>query len=356
MPRRERPLNTDSGDARLLRFAADLRLLRKKAGDPTYRQLARRAHYSAGTLSEAAGGRKLPSLAVTLAYVRGCDGDVTAWEERWRELSAHPTAGARKGEGESGNGTEATADPASPYVGLAAFQAEDAPRFFGRERIMEELLSRITERRIVVLLGASGAGKSSLLRAGLLARVRVGERPWLPVLFTPGALPLEELALRLLPTGATLADLHTELAGDPRGLHRFVRQALIGQPQETEMLIIVDQFEEVFTLCEDQEERARFIDLLLTAVRSRTSRCRVVMGVRADFYAHCTTHPLLLEALSEVQVPLGPMTADELRQAIVRPATHAGCMVEGALVSRLVADAAGQPGVLPLVSHALLET
>ncbi|GII85136.1 hypothetical protein Ssi03_31260 [Sphaerisporangium siamense] len=349
MPRRERPL--DAGDSELLRFAADLRLLRKKAGDPTYRQLARRAHYSAATLSEAASGRRLPTLAVTLAYVGACGGDAGEWEERWRELSAGtPPGGAAEATGEG--------EAHSPYVGLAALQAEDAPRFFGRDRLVDELLARSADQRVVVLVGASGAGKSSLLRAGLLARVRAAGGPCAPLLFTPGARPLEECAIQLASlTGATPGALHEELSGgDPRALHRLVRQALVTRPPEAEVLFVVDQFEEVFTLCRDERERALFVDLLVTAARAEGTRCRVVAGVRADFYAHCTTHPRLLEVLCEAQVAIGPMTADELRDAVVRPAAHAGLMVEGALVSRVVGDAAGQPGALPLVSHALLET
>ncbi|GAA2275998.1 hypothetical protein GCM10010149_18760 [Nonomuraea roseoviolacea subsp. roseoviolacea] len=353
MPRPERPL--DAGDSPLLRFAADLRALRRKAGDPTYRRLARLAHYSAATLSEAAAGRRLPTLPVTLAYVRACGGDEAEWEQRWRRISEERA--------------EPVDDGAAPYVGLASFQAEDAARFFGRERVTGELLRRVTEQRIVMVFGASGAGKSSLLRAGLLAAVqergrpapavsgRAGDRPWRALLFTPGAHPLEECAIHLARlSGGTPGPLRDELAADPRALHRLTRQFLGDEPPGTELLVIVDQFEEVFTLCHDEEERARFVGLLLTAARADGSRCRLVLGVRADFYAHCTSHPALLEALREAHLPLGPMTADELRRAVVQPAVRAGCIVEGALAARIVADAAGQPGALPLVSHALLET
>ncbi|NUW33063.1 helix-turn-helix domain-containing protein [Nonomuraea sp. SMC257] len=384
MPRPERPL--DAGDSPLLRFAADLRALRRKAGDPTYRRLARLAHYSAATLSEAAAGRRLPTLAVTLAYVRACGGDEAEWEERWRRISEEPAGPAPGGD-----------DGASPYVGLASFQAEDAARFFGRERVTGELLRRVAEQRIVMVFGASGAGKSSLLRAGLLAALRqpgrpsdatsahaasavrepgrpsgatsgdatsgdatsarAGDRLWRALLFTPGAHPLEECAIHLARlSGGTPGPLRDELAAEPRALHRLARQLLGDEPPGPELVVIVDQFEEVFTLCHDEAERARFVDLLLTAARAGGSRCRLVLGVRADFYAHCTSHPALLEALREAHLPLGPMTADELRQAVVQPAARAGHIVEGALASRIVADAAGQPGALPLVSHALLET
>ena len=152
MPRRERPLDTEDGTGR---FATGLRDLRAKAGNPPYRELGRRAHYSAGTLSDAAAGRKLPTLAVTLAYVQACGGDVADWERRWRETAA---ATGPAGEQDSGD--------TSPYVGLSAFTTGDADRFFGRERLVDLIATRLTQRGLIGVFGASGAGKSSLLRAG----------------------------------------------------------------------------------------------------------------------------------------------------------------------------------------------
>ncbi|SER58775.1 Helix-turn-helix domain-containing protein [Lentzea xinjiangensis] len=332
MPRRERPL--DAGDSALLRFARDLRLLRERAGSPTYRELSAETHYSPAVLSQAAAGRRLPSLQVTRAYVRACGGAEDEWEERWREVAAELEP------------PEPAAEPGtSPYVGLAAFRTEDAERFFGREALIRELVSRLGEHRVVVVVGASGSGKSSLLRAGL-----VPSWPGPVVLFTPGAHPLEECAIHLGRYAGAPTDPPAE---DSRWLHRSVRRVV---PDTTELVFVVDQFEEVFTLCRDQGERVRFIDQLLTAARAGNSGCRVVLGVRADFYAHCTTHPDLVEVLRDGQVTVGPMTADELRLAVVQPAVRARCTVETALVTRIVAEASGQPGVLPLLSHALLET
>ncbi|MCE6996787.1 XRE family transcriptional regulator [Saccharothrix sp. S26] len=294
LPRGERPL--DVGDSPLLRFAADLRALRDKAGGHSYRQLGARAHYSATTLSDAAGGRKLPTLAVTLAYVRACEGDVAEWEDRWRQVAAEvlPGSGPAADEGHP------------PYAGLAAYGTEDAEWFFGRDHLLDDLEQRIAHRRFVAVFGASGAGKSSLLRAGLVPRM----------------------------TGRVVVTSPSETA----------------DPDLDVDLLIVDQFEEVFTLWPDADRRAGYIDALLT------SRCKVVIGVRADFYGHCAQHPALVEALTDGQLLLGPMGPEELRQVIMQPAVKASCTVETALVSRLIADATGQPGVLPLMSHALLET
>lgn len=336
MPRREQPL--ESGDDVLLRFARDLRQLREKAGSPTYRQLSARAHYSAAALSEAASGRKLPSRAVMLAYVNACEGDIAAWEERWRDIAA-------------ASAVEPDNCDSAPYVGLAAFQTGDADRFFGRDNLINELLAGVREHRFLGVFGASGSGKSSVLRAGLVARLQV-DHP--AIVITPGPRPMEEFAVRLATLlGASPAVLLAEFAADPRNLQLRVRQALAAKPAD--LILVVDQFEEVFTLC-GFAERNWLITALTEAAFAERSRTRVVLGVRADFYAHCGRHPRLAGALRNAQVLVAAMTSDELRLAITGPAERVGCRVETALVSRLIAVTAYQSGDLPMVSHALLET
>ncbi|MGI5192942.1 XRE family transcriptional regulator [Streptomyces sp. CA-288835] len=346
MPRKERPLDAESGP--LLELAAGLRQLRQKAGNPPYRELANKAHYSISTLSSAASGQRLPTLAVTLAYVRACDGDLEEWERRWREAAECL-------------GSEAHTDPDSaeacgtppPYAGLRSFREQDAEWFFGRERLVEELAERLERQRFVVVIGASGSGKSSLLRAGLVPLLRPVATT---VVLTPGPRPLEECAVRLgALAGVTPGGLYEELREDPANLGRVVRQA-IARSGADELVLVVDQFEETFTLCPDDTERNRFIAALVTAASAETGRCRVALGVRADFYAHCTHHAPLVEAMRDAQVPVGPMSLDELRRAVVKPAQQAGLTVEGALLASLTAQAHGQAGVLPLLSHALLQT
>ena len=354
VPRRERPL--ESHDTAVLRFAADLRRLREKAGNPTYRELSRRAHYSPATLSEAAGGRKLPSLAVTLAYVTACGDDPDDWQARWRAVIAESEAAAAHG----GDPPEGDDRPA-PYVGLAAFQPADADWFFGRDRVIDNLLTKVRERRFLGVFGASGSGKSSVLRAGLIAHARTnglsGSGPQPTLLLTPGPHPLEECAVQLASyTGASAATLRSEFAADPEHLHLRVRQAMADQPAEIDLVLVIDQFEEVFTLCHDNDEQKRFIAALVFAATTATSRVRVILGVRADFYGHCGQHPELVAALHDAQILIGAMTTSELREAVTGPASVAGAIVESALVTRLITDANGQPSVLPLVSHALLET
>ncbi|MFI9389021.1 hypothetical protein [Kutzneria sp. NPDC052558] len=339
MPRSEQPLG--SGDDPITSFARDLRKLRADAGSPTYRELGRRTHYSASTLAEAASGKRLPSLAATLAYVRACGGDTGDWERRWHSI----VAADRVDPPES--------DERAPYVGLAAFQAEDADRFFGREELVEQLLARVATQRFLAVFGASGAGKSSILRAGLVA----GRNDAPVLLFTPGRHPVEECAIRLAAwIGWSSVSLRTELAADPEALHLHVRQALADRDDNADLLIVVDQFEEVFTLCQDPAEREQFLAALLHAARARTSQVRVVLGVRTDFYTHCAAHPELVAALQDAQVLVGPMTAEQLRSAISRPAVDAGFRLENALMATIMAETAGELAVLPLVSHALLET
>lgn len=316
MGRPERPLDPEAGPVQ--RLAHELRALRRAAGGPSYREMAREAGFSATTLSQAAAGERLPSLAVLQGYVRACGGDPGDWEPRWKEAE---TAVAVSGDGDDG----------APYRGLARFEPGDRHLFFGRDRMIEELCRLVSDHRLAVLFGASGSGKSSLLRAGMIPRIReeitrLGGTAVLRV-FTPGERPAQTYGRLLAPSAA---------AG-PVGW------------------VVVDQFEEVFTLCRDRAERARFIDLLLAA-RDPGNRLRVLLIVRADFYARCAEHRALADVLSGAGMLLGPMTADELREAVVRPAQAAGLLVERELTARIVEDVLDQPGALPMLSHALLET
>ncbi|MEK2494806.1 hypothetical protein WN990_35200 [Kitasatospora purpeofusca] len=368
MPRRESPL--DPGDGSLLRFAGDLRALRERAGSPPYRQLALRAHCSAASLSVAAGGRRLPSLAVTLAYVQACGGDVREWRHRWQLLAAElaAEAAARRRALDVGR---------APYPGAAAFEAVDADRFFGREALLDRLVSVLAERRLVIVTGPSGAGKSSLVRAGLLTRlgwspgVAAGagngngdgpgdgaERPrtgdGVPVaLLTPGERPMEAYALALARLGQPAA----RATRDPSG------------PTAGDPVLVVDQGEQLRTRCRDAAERVRFLDALVALAACAPERppagpagaeragCRVVLVIRSDQSGPLLAeHPGLAEAARHAVVPVGRPAPVELRRAITEPALRAGCTVEGALLAVLISTAAYQPGGLSLVSAALAAT
>ncbi|WP_306337948.1 hypothetical protein [Streptomyces sp. KL118A] len=318
MGRREKPVDPAAGPT--ARFAVELRKLRSEAGGIAYRALAERTGYSITALSQAAAGEKLPSLPLTLAYAKACGGDAQDWERRWH-------AAARE-ESETAAAAEDTAE--APYRGLARFEPGDAHLFFGRGQLTDDLTQLVQQHPVTVVFGPSGSGKSSLLRAGLIPRLRHFEdaalRPAAIRILTPGAHPLRTHAHVLTPVAA---------AGDT--------------------WLVVDQFEEAFTLCHDPTERAGFITRLLAA-RHPESRLRVLLGVRADFYTRCLEHPELAATVRKSSLPVGPMTASELREAIVKPATAAGLTVERTLTTHLVDQAATEPGSLPLLSHALLET
>ncbi|MFJ2770463.1 hypothetical protein [Streptomyces sp. NPDC087300] len=320
MPGRpENPLDPSAGA--VARFAADLRKLRAEAGGPTYRVMARRAAQGASTLSQAAAGARLPTLPVALAYVRACGGEPVEWEARWREAAAE-TAAAPRADDE---------DAESPYRGLARFEPADAHLFFGRDELTEQLLQAATAHRFTAVFGPSGSGKSSLLRAGLIPRLRTWDAAALP----------RPAALRVLTPGEHPVRTHD--------------RALVPKDADGDTWLIVDQFEELYTLCADRAERDRFIDRLLTCL-DPTSRLCVVICVRADFLGHCSQHPALTAALRHATVLAGPMNPEELRAAVVRPAQAAGLIVERSLTARMLDEAGGEPGALPLLSHALLET
>ncbi|MFJ9634599.1 hypothetical protein ACIRU8_43600 [Streptomyces sp. NPDC101175] len=315
--RPEIPLDPEAGPVQ--RFAHELRMLRRQAGGPTYRAMARRCAYASATLSEAAAGERLPSLPVALAYAAVCGGDAVEWERRWNQA-------AREEQQEQ----PAFDDGArGPYMGLARFEPDDHDRFFGRDRLTADLVRTAGRHRFTGLIGMSGSGKSSLLRAGLIPALRRAD---------PSARPA---AIRILTPGEQPAIQHAA--------------ALAPADGEGDTWVLVDQFEEVFTLCHDSAERAEFIEALLTAL-DESSRLRVVIAVRADFYGRCGEHHGLAHALQRANLLVTPMSREELREAIVGPAAADGLVLERSLSARIIDEVADEPGSLPLMSHALVET
>ncbi|MFI7121904.1 hypothetical protein [Amycolatopsis sp. NPDC049868] len=282
-----------------------------------------------------------------MAYVAACRGSAEEWERRWHAVAADLY--------EQHDEPSCVGDMNVPYVGLAAYGPDDTDRFFGRERLVDDLAARVHRQRFLAVFGPSGVGKSSILRAGLIPKLKAGGAGPL-ILLTPGPHPLSELSVHLARhLGTTASVVRAELATNPLEITTLSQQILIDKDAGAAVIVVVDQFEEVFTLCHDLDERSQFIDILLSAAKD-DSRCRTIIGVRADFYSHCAEVSDLAVALQDAQVTVGPMTAEEMRRAISRPAVRAGCTVETSLVTTLVGHAHGQAGVLPLVSHALLET
>ncbi len=262
-----------------------------------------------------------------------------------------------------------------PYPGLTAFEEQDAALFFGRDAEVGWLLDKLKPRgdpagpqlgrRFLAVVGASGSGKSSLVRAGLIPALRKGRLPgsaaWPVAVVKPGAQPLESLAVALGATeGLAAAAVPNprafidEMAKDARALHLAVRTALFGRPESARAVVFVDQFEEVFTLCTNDGQRAAFIDTLTYAALEPVGPTVVVLSMRSDFYGQCAAHPQLVKALSDDrQVLVGPMQREALREAIERPAALGGRALEPGLTELLLNDVERQPGALPLMQHAL---
>ena len=278
--------------------------------------------------SRAAAGRS--DLSEVEAELAGKVIDLQLAREQARAL-AGPVTPAR-----------VAAEGICPFKGLASFEPVDADYFFGRERLVAELVARLVGAGFLGIVGPSGSGKSSVLRAGLLPALAGGVLPgsegWRRLLLRPGERPLEELR-RVLVSGAE----------DP------LAEALDALPADARLLLAVDQLEELFTACRSDAERAAFADTLARAAADPDGRAVVVVALRADFYGRFAAYPALAELLGGNHVLVGPMQASELRRAVELPAGRVGLRVEPELADALVDDVEGEPGALPLLSTALLE-
>lgn len=264
------------------------------------------------------------------------------------------------GDAESGSGAGRYAADECPYQGLAAFQARDSDRFFGRDELVLDLVGRLRQHRVLVVGGASGSGKSSLVRAGLIPAIRAGALPdsaqWPAVVFAPGADPLKELEYQLRKLvdnlQVNLPDDFFSATDDTRWrrMVEYITDATGG------ILICIDQFEELFTFNHERKT----LDHILAAFASMSdpseSLIRLVFVIRADFYASASRFPWLAEVISRNQVLVGPMTRKEMHKAITEPARRARLSLDKNLVDAVLEDSGATTGTLPLVSHALAET
>ncbi|SMD23426.1 hypothetical protein [Lentzea albidocapillata] len=349
-------------------FAERFALLYAEAGDPPLKRVtesvarARRTdeqgrplRVPAQRVSDWRRGRNVPArfsaLSAVLEVLVGearkrrpqpaIDGlyELDVWRALWEAALASPV-------------TETDTPPQEdnsvcPYMGLSAFGPRDANWFFGRETATNALLERLNDNGITMLVGASGAGKSSLMKAGVLPRLDKEA-----VVISPGTDPLKEFALQVPELihvlEAAAADVQEDLTHEV--------QLAVG-----DRVVIVDQFEEAFTLGGDENRLRIFVQ----ALHAAAEKSAVVLGVRADFYARCLDFPELAEALQSRQMVLGAMSAAELRDAVTSPAKAAGLQLEAGLVDLMLRDLgthnrrgkdAYDAGALPLLSHALLVT
>ncbi len=247
-----------------------------------------------------------------------------------------------------------------PYRGLLTFRESDAEHFFGRDALVADLVERAGRAPFLAVLGASGSGKSSVVRAGLIPMLKGGALPgserWRYVTFKPGPQPLEELATRLATLhggdlGSKLA-LVGQLAQGDRALLRAARLILDGS-QDERLALVVDQAEELWTQAQP-EQRDRFINLLLVAAEAPAAPVLTVLTMRADFLHRALERRALAERIERSVAFVGLMTPDELREAIVRPAEAAGGFEPG-LADELIAQALDRPGALPLLEYTLQE-
>ncbi|MFE0453333.1 hypothetical protein ACFW2D_18995 [Streptomyces sp. NPDC058914] len=430
-----------SGSGARTAFAERLALLYKEAGNPPLKRVSeavarlqrvdergRPVRVSAQRISDWRRARNVPAQFTALAAVlhvlvpearrlrpvpvsTGLY-DLSQWQRLWERAVADPVGdGTDRAEEEKPPG-----DPppvpggVCPYRGLASYRQEDARWFFGRERSTEALAAQLHTAEeaggLVMLVGASGAGKSSLLSAGLVPALRNGPpgaedgRSRKVLQLVPGADPLAELTCSI-PELAQVVARHTTdpEASEPGAPHfaQAVRDAVTAWARRPEPsappssssappssssaspapptasacsgrpVVIVDQFEETFTLCPDETTRRTFVQLLHAAsTPGRTGApapVLVILGIRADFYEQCLGYPELADALQHRHMVLGPLTSTELREAVTGPAKAVGLELEPGLAELIVREVsadgprgAHDAGVLPLLSHALLAT
>lgn len=248
---------------------------------------------------------------------------------------------------------------ANPYKGLHAFSESDESTFYGRDALVAELLRRIDHGdRLVAVVGPSGSGKSSVVRAGLIPRVRKVRAPsgedWVVAQMVPGAHPFIELEAALLKARLDGPDSVAEqlMSGDTAVLRAGLR---VLQDSDSRLLLVIDQFEELFTLVDDRAERERFLRALLVALDDPHGRITVVLTLRADFYDRPLLHPDFGRRLGDAVVNVTPLTPQELEDAALKPAQAAGVAVEPRLLGRLLGDVVGEPGALPMFQYALTE-
>ncbi len=246
-----------------------------------------------------------------------------------------------------------------PYVGLNPFRAEDKEYFFGREKVTTEVVKQLGEKHLLVIIGPSGSGKSSLLHAGILPAIEAGQilpeskawRRYPPI--TPGRTPLANLKLMLQSGrdgqagGVPEAEAFKQ---SPTALLEYLDGA-----DAHPSLVCVDQFEEIFTVCKNDEEREAFLNNLLSVVKAPDLRHRVVLTMRSDRAGYVLRRPELNESFHDAEVRLPPLTEEEMRSAIEGPARRVGLVFKPGVVEELIKEIYGDPSGLPLLQFTLLK-
>ncbi|MEV7319967.1 WD40 repeat domain-containing protein [Streptomyces sp. NPDC093970] len=401
-------------------FAERLALLYKEAGNPPLKRVAeavdrlhrvdergRPVRVSAQRISDWRRAKNVPAQFAALSAVlqvlipqarRAQPAPVSSglyelpqWQKLWERAVADPAGELSLPEAPEETEAPPPVDGVCPYRGLASYRREDARWFFGRDRSTDALIGQLRSAKatggLVMLVGASGAGKSSLLNAGVVTALQNGALaeeetgPHRVLQLVPGTDPVGELTCRIpeLAEPAEQAEPgHPDDPDDPEAIRAAVRtwagrgEADVSRETSSESaparpVVIVDQFEETFTLCAEETRRRAFVRLLHTIGTSahpgEPAPALVVLGIRADFYEQCLSYPELADALQHRHMVLGPLTTAELREAVTAPAKAVGLELEPGLTELIVREVsadgprgAHDAGVLPLLSHALLAT
>jgi len=314
-------------------------------------------------------GRELPVLTdvrpdlpaeLDEVVARATDDDPTRRYDRVEDLlrALRQSAGADMVAVASRQPTPSATPVRNPYKGLRAFQETDAADFYGRDIVVDELLRALAHHRLIGVVGPSGSGKSSVVRAGLVPSLRAGGLPgsrgWLITSMYPGSYPFEELETALLRVAVDdPGGLLGELRSDDRGLLRVVKRIL--PRDDSELVLVIDQFEELFSLAHDEATRRLFLAALEVLITDERSRVRVVATLRADFFDRPLDHPGFGELFKAAIVAITPPSAESLGLAISRPARSVGLELEPGLVGTIIRDVQDEPGGLPLLQYALTE-
>ena len=256
--------------------------------------------------------------------------------------------------------------PACPYRGLLPFREQDAIFYFGRDNVVDQLVRLVNTESFATIIGSSGSGKSSVLHAGLLPRLRAKDKWWIVALrpkdrpfysLAEAFVPLLEPAINGIEQLIETSKLSDALRCGAVNLIDVATQSLQGQSECERLLIIVDQFEEIYTLCSSNDERQSFILQLLSCTQVvdplRITKVSVLIALRADFLSQALSFRLLADQLDHACLMLGPMTEMELRQVIEMPANNLGIRVEDGLTHRILESVESEPGNLPLLEFAL---
>ncbi|MBD2778651.1 caspase family protein [Iningainema tapete] len=253
-----------------------------------------------------------------------------------------------------------------PYRGLQYFDCKesDAQYFFGREVLTDQLLEKVRTSNFLAVLGASGSGKSSVVRAGLLYQIKLGRRlsgseNWQIKIFRPGEHPLHSLALAFVDSGLSDIDRASQLAKAEELLAKggVGLGQLINATDAERVVLVADQFEEAFTLCQNISDRQRFFECLLGALPYTGNKLCIVLTMRADFFGKCAEQEYsgLAQQIQQHLVTVTPMTKEELTEAITAPARKVGLQIQEELVQQIISDVEGSPGSLPLLQYTLTE-